>query len=64
MQITHTTKLEDIHKVSSNYAHDDEPFENYDYDIHRCNQGQYEDYQNDSKSNDNKTKGTLVQEQG
>ena len=45
-------KLEDIHEVSTKYAHNDESFDDYDYDIHRCNQAQYEDYENDSKSND------------
>ena len=44
--------LEDIHEISTKYEHKDKSFEDYDYDVHQCNQAQYEDYQNDSKSSD------------
>ena len=44
--------LENIHEISTKYDHEDKSFEDYDYDVHQCNQAQYEDYQNDSKSTD------------
>ena len=37
--------LEDIHKKSTKNEHKNKSIEDYEYDVHQCNQAQYKDYQ-------------------